>query len=749
MRQRLVVSILIGALLLSSCSILSGPAPNDGGGQTAAPQASPPDLGNPDGVALAYLTAWEAGDYAGMYSLLSPNSQAEYTLEEFTSTHETTAATMQLIDLTTQPRSVAETTATTAQFDFTITYNTQVLGPIEQNLNMLMVNSEGRWGIAWSPAMIFPALAGGNTLQLAVEVPARANIYDRNGLSFVSANASAVTLTIVPGNVSPEFEDDMLEMLSQMLRMPPSEIRQQYAGQPPTWVVALGDVDLETFNNYRNVYYTYPGLDAYEKTGRRYFDVLAPHVMGYTQQIPVEQLDYYKSLGYRGDELVGLSGLERWGEQYLAGKRGGALNVYTPGGEFFTEVARRDPQPALSLYTTLDRNLQAIVQNAIESAYRTSAETWAPTAGGAAAVVLDVNSGKVLAMASYPLFDPNVLHPFNNHPLLTESYINDLFNNPLRPFLNRATQGQYPPGSVFKLVSASAAMDSGVANASWTYNSTGSWNRTGLTRYDWREGGHGVLNLEQAITASCNTCFYEIGYQTGQVDFNIIPDEARLYGFGSEFGLEIDENPGLIPDPDWMWRTNSREWSINDSVNIAIGQGDVLVTPLQVATMISAIANGGTVYKPYLVDHVALIGEDPIVQFEPTVIREMDLTDEQLQVIREGMLAVTTDPTIGTAQYRLGSLAAQLPVAGKTGTAQVSQEGAAPIAWFAGFAPYDNPEIAVVVMVENAGQGSSVAAPIFRRIVERYYGLNVLPYPRDWGDPELFDFVDPDVVPGE
>ena len=135
--------------------------------------------------------------------------------------------------------------------------------------------------------------------------------------------------------------------------------------------------------------------------------------------------------------------------------------------------------------------------------------------------------------------------------------------------------------------------------------------------------------------------------------------------------------------------------------------------------------------------------------FEPTVVRELTLTDEQLAYIREAMLAVTTDPAIGTAEYRLGGLSRQIPVAGKTGTAQVSAEGINPLAWFAGFAPYENPEIAVVVMVENGGQGSSVAAPIWRRIVERYFGLNEAPWPNDWSDPEIFDFVEGDGVPGE
>ena len=748
--KRKLIALAVLSFFFAACSFLgSGEGGSPSGSGSAAPVATaPPDLSEPDGVAQTFLDAWMAGDYEGMYSLLSPNSQAEYPLDHFVEIYTSTAATM-----TQNPENGVEasllsvlTTGTTAQVAFHVVYHTQVLGDIEQELTMQLVFSDDRWGIAWTPALIFPELAGGNTLQLEVEAPSRANIYDRNGLWLVSDNASAVTLQIVPGEISTEFEDQMLDLLSRMLRMPPDEIRRNYEGLPEDWFISLGDVDLETFNEYRNAYFSYPGLYVVEKTGRRYFNLLAPHVLGYTGFIPAEEIDRYRAMGYQGDEIVGLDGLEAWGERYLAGSPGGVLSAYTPGGQYFAEVARRDPEPSQSLYTTLDRNLQTIVQDAIEDAYRAGAETWVPTAGGAAVVVLDVNTGDVLAMASYPYFDPNVLHPYNNHPLMTETYLDDLFNNPLRPFLNRATQGQYPPGSIFKIVTAATALESGLFRADTFYTCTGVWAELGEDnlRYDWLEGGHGTITLAQGLTASCNPWFYHIGLVTGQADFNLIPSFAREFGLGSELGIEIEEEPGLIPDPDWLRQTRGEEWDVADSVNIAIGQGDVLVTPLQIATMIASVANGGTVYRPHLVSRVGLIGEEPSVVFEPEVLNVLPFSPETLRTIRESMRAVASDPVLGTAEYRLGSL--QIPVAGKTGTAQVSVPGAPPIAWFGGFVPYDEPELAIVVMIENGGQGSSVAAPIFRRIVERYYDLPVLPYPRDWSDPELFDFVTEDTV---
>jgi penicillin-binding protein 2 len=746
--KRLPLSLLVFALLFTACGLLPGGSDSPGVGPAVGeqPESAAPDLSEPDGVVQTFLNAWMAGDYEGMYSLLSPNSQAEYSLEQFVDIYTSTATTMTQFQnggVEASPQSVLET-GTTAQVAFHVVYHTQVLGDIEQDLEMQLVFGD-RWGIAWTPALIFPELAGGNILQLEVETPARANIYDRNGLWMVSANASALTLQIVPGEISTAFEDQMLEFLSELLRMSVADIRQNYEGLPDDWLISLGDVDLETFNEVRNIYFSYPGLYVSEKTGRRYFNLLAPHVLGYTGFIPAEQLDAYKAQGYQGDEIVGLSGLEQWGEDYLSGTPGGVLSAYTSGGQYFGAVAQRDPQPSQSIYSTLDRDLQIIVQDAIEDAYRASQDTWAPTAGGAAVVVVDVNSGDILAMASYPYFDPNVLHPYNDHPLRTDTYLTDMFSDPLRPLLNRATQGQYPPGSIFKIVSISTALGSGLFDANSLYTCTGTWTELGTNnvRYDWLEGGHGTLTLPQGLTASCNPWFYHIGLTTGREDFNLLPRYAREFGLGSEMNIEIAEEPGLIPDPDWLQQTEGAQWDVSDSVNMAIGQGAVLTTPLQIAMMVATIANGGTLYQPHLVDRVGLIGEDPSLVVEPTVLHRLSLSEEDINTIRESMRNVAIDPNIGTAQWRLGSL--QIPVAGKTGTAQVSTPGAPPNAWFGGFVPYDDPEIAIAVVVENGGQGSSVAAPIFRRIVEKYYGLSVLPYPDDWGDPELFDFVSDEI----
>jgi penicillin-binding protein 2 len=729
-----------GILVLALLALVGCVGNGAGQGSSAGEVETPPPV-TPDGVAQAFLLAWEAGDYAGMYSHLSPNSQAEYPLDTFTAIYTNAASTMTLVTLDTEPLSLLEQ-GTSAQVHFHVDYQTVAVGEISRDMDMLLVYGGGRWGIAWSPALILEELANGNTLSLEGETPARANIYDRNGQWMVSADATVLTISVVPAELPDDEEtiQDMLELLGRVLRRTPEQVRQNYEGLPEDWYIALGDADNEIVQENWTQLSRYSGLYYQEKSGRRYYNVLAPHVLGYTGFIPEDDLAYWQDEGYRGDEIVGLMGLERSEETVLAGRRGGRLMVWTPSGEFFSEIASLDPIPSQSVYTTLDRDLQTIVQNAIEEAYTYSQPTWAPTSPGAAVVVMDVHTGEVLAMASYPLFDPNVMTPFNNHPDF-QGYSERMAADPRSPFLNRATQGQYPPGSVFKIISMSAALGEGLYQPDTTYTCTGEWNELGEPLPCWLPEGHGTITLADALAYSCDTYFYGVGLRTGMEDFDMIPRYAREFMLGQETGIQIAEEPGLIPDPDWLYQQRGTNWTLFDSVNTAIGQGDVLVTPLQIAMMMSAVANGGTIYRPQLVNHIGLIGEEPSWTFEPEVLGQLPVSEENLAVIQESLRRVATDPS-GTAEWRLGSM--QIAAAGKTGTAQAPGEMAYPHAWFAGYFPADDPEIAVVVLIENGGQGSGVAAPIFRRIIEEYYGLRVLPYPEDWADPDLFEFVQPD-----
>jgi penicillin-binding protein 2 len=744
-RQKPLFLVLVAVLLLlalSGCSIIPSLPGGNGSQDPEVPVTATPDIGTPDGVAQTFLDAWERGDYQGMYSHLNSNSRDSYTLEDFTGWYTSTADTMTLESLTTQENSVLRQ-GDSAQVDFRVTYNTYVLGPVESDLTMLLKFDGERWGVIWSPALIFEGLCNSCDLALDAQTPLRASIYDREGQWLAQEDAAAVTISIVPELINPDSEEQMLERLSIILRQSVDTIRQQYEGAPPNWDIALGDTDAEVLSQYPTLFDDFPALRSQTKSGRRYYNALAPHALGYTGYIPEDQCAEWEQRGYRCDDIVGLLGLENWGEEFLAGKPSGRLSIYTASGEFVTDVATKDAVPSQSIYTTIDRRLQTLVQNALQEAYRAANETWAGgpfPSPGAAVVVLDVNNGDILAMVSYPNFDPNVFVPQNLFPE-REARIQGYVDDYRKPFLNRATQGEYPPGSVFKVVSMAAALGEGGYTVESPYTCVGFWDGLGVAnrKTDWLPQGHGTISLAQALTFSCDSYFYQVGLDTGNADFNMIPNYARQFGLGAPTGLtQLREAPGLIPDTGWMVQTRGREWTIADSVNVAIGQGDILVTPLQAANMFAAIANGGTLYRPQLVRQIAIIGEEPSWTSQPEVMGTLPLTPENLAVMQNSLWDVQRDPG-GTASFILRL--SNLPLAGKTGTAQAPGDTALPHAWFVGYAPADDPQIAIAVVLENAGQGADIASPIFRRIAEEYLlgPSETYRYPDFWYDPELYE----------
>jgi penicillin-binding protein 2 len=289
--------------------------------------------------------------------------------------------------------------------------------------------------------------------------------------------------------------------------------------------------------------------------------------------------------------------------------------------------------------------------------------------------------------------------------------------------LNRAAQGVYPLGSVMKTVSAAAVADSGVYALDERYTCVGLWRRD-IVRTDWLAGGHGRITLPQAVTRSCNPYFYEVGYQMHQFQPGLLPQYMRQLGFGVPTGiLDLSESPGFIPDPEWKRRAYGYDWNFSDEVNLSIGQGEVQVTPLQVTRWFAAIANGGSLLRPQMVKQVGILGEAPSHTLEAEVLAPTGIRPEVLAMLREGLCNVTRTPA-GTAEYQFRNYPdlQNVGVCGKTGTAQDgSSPEAVSHAWFAAYAPMDNPEIAVVVLVENSGEGSGVAAPIVRDILLYYF----------------------------
>ena len=662
-----------------------------------------------------------------MYDMLTINSQHAYPREVFTEYYQHAAEVMTLISMDFEIRSALQQ-GTSAQVAYDVTFHTQLLGDFTDAERTLYLRAgDNGWQVVWSPSTIFFEMAGGGTLVLERQAPARANIYDREGRVIADQNGIAVTVSLIPENIPDETV--CLNELSRILQHPVAEIRARYEDKPSNWLIPIDEIDADTYQAEADILTTYCDAVFSERRVRRYYGGgVASHVVGWVGAIPSEEQAEWLARGYQRGDLIGISGIEAWGESILAGSFGGRLIVVSPSGAVLRVIAERDAEPSQSIYLTIDRALQLQVQQALSDAYNMSTDTWARTSNGAAAIVMDVHTGEILAMASYPWFDPNIFNP--SSPNLDQ--VNYLMNeDPRMPMLNRATLGEYPPGSVFKIVSMSAVADSGIYELDHVYVCTGIWLGLGPNnpKYDWLPGGHGPLTLPEALVHSCDPYFYQVGFDIFQSDPWILPEYAHRFGLGEPTGLEqIIEGAGLIPDPDWVRQTQDREWAPADSVHMAIGQGAVTVTPIQVARMVAAVANGGTLYQPQIVHHIGIIGEEPSWVFTPNPQRQVDIDPEVLDAVREAMCQVTGPE--GTASWPFRDMS--IPTCGKTGTAEAPGATSMPHAWFVAFAPADDPEIAVVVVVENSHEGSVVAAPIVRRIIEYYYDQELFPYPTEW-----------------
>lgn len=697
--------------------------------QTPQPTAAPitEDAG---GYARAFYRAWETGDYLGMYSLLAPSSQQLVDSAAFVQRYAETMDTASIESVHTQPLAQLQEGGA-AEFSVRVTLTSAVVGDIVRDHTMRLAYEGGRWGVVWDEGLILPELAGGNRLALELRIPSRGNIYDRDGQA-LAYHGTAYELGVVPGQIADE--PGLLAVLSAALNTTPDRIQAKYATALPDWYVPVGLVSEETLQTHALALEPYlgRGLTTPDRKPSRLYSESdsAAHVIGYLGQIPAEELDDYKARGYRGDELVGLSGLEAWGEEYLNGTRGGILSVIDAAGNVVEVLQDREPEVARSLYTTIDLDFQAAVEQALADAIATH-----PAAEYGAIVVLDPASGAVRAMATYPSYDPQAFNPLRDD---AAAAIGALLNDPGQPLLNRATQGAYPSGSTFKLITYAAALNSGLYTADSRYTSTGAWSRLGeaFTKTDWLSGGHGTISLRQAIVVSCNTCFYDVGYTIDGADNTLFPRIAKAFGLGQPTGIQgVAEASGLIPDPEWKLTEVGEGWATGDAVNMAIGQGYVQVTPLQMANVVAAIANGGTLYRPTLIDHIGAGGDAPDETPPAEIIGALPLSAEQLDVLR-GALWDVTHTGSGTASHRFQNFA--VPVAGKTGTAEAPP--GLPHAWFVGYAPagpftapdgraVEGPELAIAIVLEHTGEGSEAAAPLFRRVVEAYYGIEPTPFP--------------------
>jgi penicillin-binding protein 2 len=688
--------VLAGLIVaVASCGVPSAePTPT-------TPPTPTPDLPPSDEVAFAFLQAWEREDYAAMYSLLSPTAQAAYPEQEFAETYRGVVQEATILRVKTNILAAFQP-GTRAEVTFLATFQTALVGSFEvQNLIPLSY-TDGEWGVDWTPAVILPQLSDETFVRMTTWSPSRGNIYDRNGLG-LAVQGQIVEVGVVPGDI--EDEAAVQYQLSLVLGEPIAELRARYVDARPDWYVPLGEISAEAAQVHYDTLAALPGIELREAWARSYRDeLIAPHVVGLVGPIPSEEVDEWRLQGYSGDEMVGQMGLERWGEPYLAGEPGGRLEILSTQGAVIAVLAERSARESSSLYTTFDREFQQQVQDILGQRL-------------GAIAVLEVATGRVLALATYPLFDPNLF----TLGISGQQWAR-LQADPRRPLVNRATQGTYPAGSVFKIVTMTAGMEAGGLSAGSTFNCRGTW--TGLgpqwPKTCWLRSGHGNIPLNRALTVSCDITFYQVGMLLNGVGQDVLPQYARDCGLGSRTGIEVEENAGLVPDGAWKIQTKGEGWAPGDTVNLAIGQGELLVTPLQIANLLAAVGNGGTLHQPHTVEMIAADPNNPDWVFEPVVTGELPVSAEHLAVIKDSLYKVTSAP-YGTAYQAFEGFA--LSAAGKTGTAESGQEN--PHAWFAGYVPADQPEIAIAAIVEYSGEGSAYAAPLFRKVAEAYFDIQV------------------------
>lgn len=539
---------------------------------------------------------------------------------------------------------------------------------------------------------------------------------DSSDISLVEGNTgkviSPIKIDFSTGTVTLDIEPGTAVLASYNY----DTLKNKLRGQGYRPVRLKTDVDFQTVAEIEER--RLPGVVIEVEPMRNYlYGNTASHIFGYVGEINQEELEASKDKGYRPGDLFGKMGLEKVLESYLKGIDGGQQVEVTASGKPIKVLGQKEPIPGHSVTLTIDIKLQQIAENKLkEQLLKLQTDKYKPfpNAKRGAVVALNVKTGEVLAMASIPDFDPNMFARG-----ITQKEWEEISKNPLNPMVNLAIAGTYPPGSVFKMVTATAALEEKVTNENEFVRDTGVY-WTILPKRCWRAGGHGMVNMVRALAESCNIYFYEMGRRLG---IDNIEKYAKLYGLGSITGIELPgEKPGQVASREYKKNTFTRPddkiWYPAETLDAAIGQGYNSFTPIQIANYVAAIANDGVWMKPHLIKSIADPDGNIVLEKNPEIGGQLDFSKDTFRIIKEGMRAVTLPG--GTAY----SVFADFPisVAGKTGTAEwdVTKD---PHGWFVAFAPYEDPEIAVAVFIEQAGSGGTTGGPVARAIFEEYFHL--------------------------
>lgn len=597
------------------------------------------------------------------------------------------------------------------------------------------------WTMQILNGAVYAAQAENNRVrEISIDAP-RGEIYDRNGVALVT-NRSALAVCVDPSDdVVRDFvvrmrdndsandptrteAADVFGEFASMVGVTPADVLaaisdvSQEALRPR--VVAI-DVPNEVVAQLLERRADFPWVVVEETSVREYpYGSLAAHVLGYTgsiSQAEYEQSDEYA--GYELGDIVGKTGAERQFEGVLQGDKGWRRIEVNASGKSQGVVEEQEPRAGNDIQLTIDIEVQRVAEEQLADAIAEARRQGYTNAKAGAAVVVDVTTGEVIAMASAPTFDPSAFLG----GISTEEWAALTAKESEYPLNNRAIMAAYPPASTFKVVTAIAGMEAGITSENTTYNCTGRWTDMGTQwpKWCWKRTGHGTLTLRSGLKYSCDTVFYEIGYAFYKRKLEELQAQARAFGLGSETGIDLPgEVDGRVPDAAWKKAFNEnypeyQMWLPGDTVNMAIGQGDMLATPLQMACVYAGIGNGGTVMKPHVLMAVLDSEGQPTRTVQPEVLHKTGVSDASLGVITRSLIDVTEQ---GTGQGAFAGFG--VSVAGKTGTAEV--KGKDDYAWFCAYAPAEAPRYAVAVVVEQGGHGGSVTGPAARNILAQLLG---------------------------
>lgn len=688
----LILGGCLGLLLvLTSCGVGLG---RSGEQPTPTPTPRPTSYQ----IAQQFLQLWQDRRYSEMYDLLSATAQQSITREKFVGRYEAIAegATITGIRYQLGPDPGQDV----GEIPFSVVIETSFFGPLHVDNVMTLVDEGAGWKVDWSPSLIFPKLTGNNLVHVFIDRPKRGTIYDRNG-SPLAIDAEIPVVGVIPDQI--EDQHALASTLASRLGMRLQEVEEKLSANVPSYYfIPVKKLPYTTPQEVVDQFFSMPGVIVKTEVKRVYpYGSLAAHVLGFMTEVTEEDLKTLAAQGYEPGDMKGAIGLERFYEKELAGQRGGKLAIITPEGRIVEVLARREPKPGRDIYLSIDVNVQLAAESALGSRR-------------GAMVVVDPSDNSVLAMASNPRFDPNLFVSG-----LTAGQWQRLNSDPAKPLLHRAAQATYPPGSTFKVVTTAAGLERGGYNASSRFRCSPTWDGLGpsFVKRNWQNIDRGLLTLAEGLMASCNPVFYEVGLTLDHIDPNILPSFAKAFGLGQPTGIMgIEEEAGVVPDPEWKERAMGEPWYSGDSVNMSIGQGFLLVTPLQLANMYSALADGAVLRRPLLVKKISAGPDAPEQIFAAEEIRRLPISQSTLDVIHNGMTKVVADP--GGSAYGT-FVGMKVPFAGKSGTAEDLSQGADHV-WFAAYAPRENPKAVAVVVLDEGKSGSVEAGPMVRKVIESY-----------------------------